>query len=282
MTQPSACISVALGLLVATGASMGVARAADAASELRDGENWFVYGDFEQVVAHLKPLIEPKPLLARREDVVRALELLGLACFYLRREDDARRYFEQLVRQSPDHLLDPLTVPPPAIRFYEEIRARLSKELELQREAVKRQLEREAELRRQANIVIERVELRRNSRVLAVVPFGVGQFQNDDDLAGYLFLGAELATTSASVALWASVERLRNPSGRFDGRDVSRAQRLRTAQVVTGAAALGLFVAGAAHGLATFREESEIRKQRLGPTLTPDATGAALSFTTPW
>jgi len=282
MSHPSACLSVALGLLVAVGCGVRPARAADAASELRDGENWFVYGDFDQVVSHLKPLVEPKLQLTQREDAVRALELLGLACFYLRREDEARGYFEQLVRQSPDHLLDPLTVPPPAIRFYEEIRARLSKELELQREAVKRQLEREAELRRQANIVVERVELRRNSRVLAVVPLGVGQFQNDDDLAGYLFLGAELATSTASVALWASVERLRNASGRFDGRDVSRAQHLRTAQVVTGAAALGLIIAGAAHGLATFREESEIRKQRLGPALTPGTAGGALSFSSSW
>ena len=282
MTHPSACLSVALGLLLGTTLGVSAASGAEPAAELRDGENWFVYGDFEQVITHLKPLVEPKVLLVSREDAVRALELLGLASFYLSREDDARRYFELLVRQSPDHLLDPLTVPPPAIRFYEEIRARLSKELERQREAVKQQLEREAELRRQANIVVERVELRRNSRVLAVMPFGAGQFQNDDDLAGFLFLGSELATTAASVALWASVERLRGDSGRFDSRDVNRARQLRTAQVATGAAALGLVIAGAAHGLATFREESEIRKQRLGPALTPDASGGALTFSTPW
>jgi tetratricopeptide (TPR) repeat protein len=280
MTSASACLLLALGLTVCAASP---ARAEDngAVESLRDGENWFIYGDFDQVVKRLQPLVEPTLRFERRDDAARAFELLGLACFYLRREADARRYFEQLIRREPDRLLDPLTVPPPATRFYEEIRTRLAKELELQRDALKRQLEIEAEQRRQANLVVERIELRRNSRVLAVVPFGVGQFQNDDNLVGTIFLAAELATAASSIAFWLAVEDLRNSTGRFDPNEVERARQLRTAQVATGASALALMVAGATHALATFREESEIRKQRVGPSLSP-GPGPTLNLSLPW
>jgi hypothetical protein len=63
--------------------------------------------------------------------------------------------------------------------------------------------------------------------------------------------------------------------------EVERARQFRTAQVATGATALALMVAGATHALATFREESEIRKQRVGPSISP-GPGPTLNLSLPW
>ena len=94
-------------------------------------------------------------------------------------------------------------------------------------------------------------------------------------------LAAELATAASSIAFWLAVEELRNSTGRFDANEVERARQFRTAQVATGATALALMVAGATHALATFREESEIRKQRVGPSISP-GPGPTLNLSLPW
>lgn len=263
--------SIAAALIVAALTSLAPFRAtAGPVDELHDAENWFVYGDFERVVLKLSPLVDPTSQLADRRELARSYELLGLSCFYLRREAEARRYFERLIRLEPEKPLDPLVVPPPAIHFYEELRASMADEIARQREALQKQLAEEDERRRRANIVVEKIELRRNSRLMAALPLGLGQLQDGQVLTGGLLMGSQLLLAGLSGGFFLATENLRQPSGRYAHSDVSRAEAFQAAQLSCGYAALLIALGGIIHAELTFREDTEIRRDVSAPGVEPD------------
>jgi tetratricopeptide (TPR) repeat protein len=237
---------------------------------LRDAEGWFVYGDFAGVIERLAPLVDPTSQLADRRDLARSYELLGLSCFYLRRETEARKYFERLVRLEPEKHLDPLAVPPPAVNFYEEIRTALADELARQREALQKQLAEEDERRRQANIVVEKLELRRNNRLVAAMPLGAGQFQDERPVLGGLLLGSQVVLAGLSGAFYLAAENLRQPSGRYARADVGRAEGYQAAQLSCGYTALLVAIGGIVHAQLTFRDATEVNRERSAPGVQPD------------
>ena len=258
-----ATFGILIGLLLPLAAHAGPLE------ELSDAENWFLYGNFDKVVEKLSPLVEPKSQLADRKDLGRSYELLGLSSFYLRHEPDARKYFERLIRLDPDHQLDPLVVPPPAIRFFTDLHDSLRAELEKQKEALQRELREEDERRRRANLVIERVELVRNNRLVAAIPFGIGQFQNEDMGLGTAFLACEVALTGASVGFYLAVSNLRQPTGRFAHTDMSRAQTYQALQLATGIGALLAVAGGILQAELTFRENTAVSRQVYAPGTGP-------------
>ncbi|MCA9525404.1 MAG: hypothetical protein KC549_03795 [Myxococcales bacterium] len=119
------------------------------------------------------------------------------------------------------------------------------------------------------NQVLVEIETRRNSRLVAVLPFGVGQFQNGDDLLGGLFLGSELVAVALSATFLIASESLRQPDGLFTPQDVDQARSLRTAQLVSGGVAAALMVGGVVHALVTFRDEIEVKRTTIQPTVRP-------------
>lgn len=235
-------------------------------AEFDRGRNAYIYGDYPTVVSALTPLLEPEPRIEDPATRVEAFELLGLAHFYLGQRDKARRVFESLVRFRPDHRLNPVLVPPEAVSFYtEDVRRPLMVLIEEEREAVRKQQREEEERRRQANLVYIDTESVRNSRLVALLPFGIGQFQNDDPIWGGVFLGTEVAAIGLSVGFWAMVKNLSNDAGTYSPLDAARARDLRTGQYISGGVAVGLMVVGIAHALFTFEPKPVIlRRERTG------------------
>ena len=278
-SRPGLTWFVALVALLYPAASQATPEA-----DLQFAENSFIWGDYEAVIDKLRPLVEPDILLADTNDQIRAYELLGLCAFYLGREPDAKRYLERLVRARPDRELDPLSAPPEAIRLHNQLRRALEPELAAAEAARRKRTQEEAQKRRQQNTVVTRVELTRNSRLAALLPFGIGQFQNEDHLVGALFLGGELLATALSVGLFLAVEDMRQPDGRVASDDFRRAQYLQNAQVVAGSTAALLMIGGAAHALATFKDATEVRRETRPPTLQPTVapSAAGLSFSVSW
>jgi hypothetical protein len=133
---------------------------------------------------------------------------------------------ENMQMKPPDSLMFP---PPVVERFlrvrqslYEEIKRAEEKRVALARRASEVQAAREAE--ENARVAeLERLASRevvvvRNRRLVALVPFGVGQFQNGDEGLGWVFLTSEAALaatalTSLGMQTYLSLEasRLRNP-----------------------------------------------------------------------
>ncbi len=226
----------------------------------------YEYGDYPKVIKLLTPFIEPEIRFPDPENVAHVYEVLGLSSAFLEQEKPARMWFERLIRHRPDWKLNPALVPPATIQLFEEVRDSLREELDRERQLFLERQKEEEERRRLANSTQVIFEKRRNSRVVALVPFGAGQFQNDQPVLGALFLGSELLAVSLSIGFYAGVEDLRQPDGRFAREDVSRAESLQTAQLVSGGAALALMVAGITHALLTFKEDVDVQRTTIKPT----------------
>ena len=254
-----------------------VCLAANPSQDFVQGKNAYLYGDYPAVVAKIAPLVEPRIRLMDPDELARAYELLGLSYFYLDRREDARRVFEKLVRFRPDQQLNPVLVPPPAVAFYTEIRDQLADEIALEREALRQQkAEREAQ-QRKANQILVEVEIRRNSKLVAMLPFGAGQFQNDEPTLGSVLLGTEVLSIGVSTGLFLSIQSLRLDMGTFAREDVARARNMYTGMWISGGIAAALIVGGVVHALINFEERVEVHRS------TRPASGSAslspLSFT---
>ncbi len=243
------------------------------AVQFAEGQNAYLYGDYPIVIARLKPLIEPDILLSP-DNAAEAYESLGLAYFFMNDEEHAREMFSQLVRLRPNWALDPVLVPPTAITFFSAVQDNLRAELEAQQQALETLRREEEERQLQARTREVRKEIRYNSRFVAAMPFGVGQFQNDQPILGASFLASELLTLGLSSGFFLSVEHLRQPSGRFASADYERAQKYQTAQLVSGGIAAGLMIVGIAHALLTFKEQKIINETVIEPQSIPSQRAA--------
>lgn len=270
----------AAALAILAGAAV-VASEAHASPEdaLRDAENAYLYGDYPGVIEKLTPLVEPDILLAAPDDLARAYELLGLSTFFLDRIDDARGWFERLIRFRPDARLNPVLVPPPAVGFFEDVRESLADEIARMQAALEQARREEEERRRLALLTRVQVDTRVNSRLVATLPFGAGQFQNGDEALGYALLATQVAAVGTSVACYLAIEDLRQPDNLFDRADVQNARTLQDVQLWSGGIALALMVGGVVHAWATFVDEVPLREVAQPP---PAGVGAPVEGLLRW
>ncbi len=124
---------------------------------------------------------------------------------------EAALSFERLLLDDAQFEPDPLAFPPDVVSVFIDTRAALRERLaqlaqaQARAEAARR-AQSEQERRRETERVKKLEQLAReesvttfHSRVLAAVPFGVGQFQNGNNGLGYFFLGLESALVIGSL-----------------------------------------------------------------------------------
>ncbi|MEE2757591.1 MAG: hypothetical protein VYA30_13125 [Myxococcota bacterium] len=240
----------------------------DAKRRLRDAKSTFDFGEYQTTIDKLTPAIEPEVLLADRQDLIDAYTLLGLSHYFLGKQGSAQAYFERLIEYHPDAALDPVKTPPPAVSFFQDIRERLAKEIAAKKELRRQQLALEEKRRREANTIRYRRDIQIRSRIAAFLPFGVGQFQNQEPVFGSILLGSQVAALSVSLASFLAVENLRGTDGRFRNADVNQARQLQTVQLYSGGLAIGLMVVGIAQALWVYEPTRFIKEQEL-PRKTP-------------
>ncbi|MBU0551043.1 hypothetical protein KKF91_01895 [Myxococcota bacterium] len=231
--------------------------------DFRDATNYYLYGDYPKVIAKLTPLVDPNPQL-EPDKLAKAYELLGLAHFYRDELKPAEKHFKRLIWMDPEFRLNPVLVPVPAITFYDEIHKREIDEILKEREAAARKRKEEEDKRLAAMTREIYIETELNSRWVAAMPLGAGQFQNGRPYQGMFFLGGELLAAGLSAAFFLAVEDLRQDSGLFDRADMARAQDLQRAQLVSGGVALSLAVIGAGLALWRFEEIGAVHKRTQG------------------
>jgi tetratricopeptide (TPR) repeat protein len=211
------------------------------------------------------------------------------------RLEDARQQFRQAILE--DRQLeppDPVVFPQAVIDVFVQVRSSLmdalrrqqeeefvrsTEEAEAQRKRAERERERVAELERLAATV---TLIKKNERWMACVPFGLGQFQNDDQTLGWVFLSTELAlaataitATSIELGLHAQAEGGRAP---LDAEDLSN--KVRAAhQVGTAAwlALIGVAAAGIIEANVSFRAELPAgqRRRQLPDSLRSDESDSS-------
>lgn len=248
---------------------------ADPKADYHNGRNAYLYGDFKATIKLLDPLVRADPIkLVDRDKITKALEMLGLSRYYLGEEEEAKLVFERLIFHDLEHSLNPITAPPDAVALYDALKGELAAEIERRRIALEEKRRAEQELTQ----TVVKIDYRKNSRVLAAMPFGIGQFQNDDDLWGGLFLGSELIAIALSVSFFLAAEDLRNAEGLYERADIAQARNFQTAQLVSGGVAVALMIGGAVHALATFQDRKQVDREVIPPKISPAGSGVLIEF----
>jgi hypothetical protein len=224
---------------------------------LDQGRTAYARHEYKEVENTIAPLLKNNEL-GTEDSIAEAHRLLALSYFFQKRTDDAQKEVKALLRIKPDFHLDSFVEPPVAVSFFENIRKeqkQLTDDLEKRRldeeERLRKDEERRrAEARRKAERIYLDREVVKHSRLVAALPFGIGQIQNGNKKLAVMFGVTEAVFGALSLATWISIQQI-FPNAQYQPfRDASLpgnkdlATALTATQVASGAAFWGLVVAG--------------------------------------
>jgi hypothetical protein len=239
-----------------------------AQEKLRQARANFDYRNYGPAAELAQELIDSRAL-ERTPDQIETYRILGLSRFFQGRTEEARIAFINLLSLDPDFQLDPFYVPPQAVAFFERVRAdnqSLLQPIRERRRAAQEALRQEEEARARllnqgqaAQPQIIREQVIRPSAAVALLPFGVGQFQNGDTTLGVTFAVTEAIAAVASVSCYVWVESQRSSSGYFPSSVYSTAVTVRDVQIATGIAFFVLWAGGAVEAVLNLKPPTVVR-----------------------
>ncbi|MBW2260526.1 MAG: hypothetical protein JRG91_01025 [Deltaproteobacteria bacterium] len=198
----------------------------DDLAEFQLAMNAYDTGEFETAEQRFTALLERDPPLDNKALVFEVHKYLGATLMFLGKNPEAEARFEALLREDPDYELDPVLFPTDILDTFYKVKLRIADELAaIQAEKEKEAAKAKAEKAAKKKMLIESIkeasmpvylgrEQRTRNPLFALVPFGVGQFQNGHMLKGFLFLGGELALLGANITLWGLSEYYGNQATR--------------------------------------------------------------------
>ena len=182
-------------------------------------------GQYEACVLGLRQLLDATngPKLLRPDQTDQAETYLGACLEASGRVDEADQVFTAAIRnnpqmRAPDNLVFPQTVVDRFLRVRERLltdirRAERNRVQDAEVKAQQQDAKRKKELwvnQKLKALAKSELVIEKNKRWLASVPFGVGQFQNGDNTAGWIFLGLEAALASTCITAVIVDENLAN------------------------------------------------------------------------
>lgn len=247
------------GLVVVMMAAFALPVAADELSDFETARRNYERQSYEKAARGLESLVGGAVPRARNPVVrLEARKYLGATYLFLAKDEAAREQFRLLLEEDPDYDIDQLAFPEAVVQTFQEVRAQVKEELAKKRafEEARKQRERAAELEAlisqqqrlqaleelAATETVEKV----NSRWIAALPFGIGQFQNENRKLGIMFAVTESAFLAASIATFVGHNSLRdeNPAPS----ELERAERvekaLRIGNWASVGALLSFYIAG--------------------------------------
>jgi hypothetical protein len=211
-------LAVAAVAAALAGVTLAPAARADASADLEKAHNAYVARQYDEAEMRLRALLDAKTgTLVDPDKVADARMYLAATLLAEKKNEEANALLEQLLVDRPDYQPDPLRVSLEAIDALTDARTRIRDKLAaLQAEKVRKAQEEKAKVeseRLKQQIRLEQLQelasteiiVHTNSRLLAMVPFGAGQFQNGQTALGWTFLLSEgaLAIGSAiSAGFW--------------------------------------------------------------------------------
>ncbi|WP_437604797.1 hypothetical protein WMF20_26740 [Sorangium sp. So ce834] len=288
--------------------------AADDMQQFELAKTRFDAGHYEEAVSRFAAMLDPatppcdrgatevegKPCRISDPALVeRARGLAAAALVALRRTSEADAYIEQILLDNPVYSPNPAVFQPEVIDRFTAVRARI-------RARIEEMTRQKAEAQRAERLRIERgrdderrwiAELHRlagrervvarSSRWIAMLPFGVGQFQNGDEGLGWFFLvsqavaGGTSIVSALALSSYTNVDvtpRPRAPGTPAQAVDIDALNsRIETAAAVN-RVAFGTFAtlvaAGIAHAQITFVPERVSFRTRRVPPPPPGFTAA--------
>lgn len=260
-----ACLACALGAALSLAAPVRAeqragdrdraAAAHTAAAILRDAASALDAGAYQRAADLARGIVANPDVPAT--DRAEAWRLYGLASFFLEQPADAEQAFLAYLKLDIDGRLDPALVPPEAIVFFEDVRARHAAELRKYRPGPER----------------------RRYRALNLLP-PAGQFQNGHRAKGWVLAsvgGLALATNVGTYLVlrsWCD-----EGTGVCKSGDESRAgpaRSLRTVNTTAGVLFLGAMVYGVYDGFRHYRP-NPARPPRASLQVVPGPHGGVVS-----
>jgi tetratricopeptide (TPR) repeat protein len=193
--------------------------AEDAVVSFTNARNAFDAGEYRKAASRFEAMIEKG--LDNEALLMETHKYLGVCYIFLADEKNAEDQFLKLLNLDPNFKLDPLVFPIDVVDFFTAVQRKHALELKEIAEAEaraeearkkaeeKRRLEEIEQLR--TTVYLER-HVKWHSRLVAVMPFGAGQFQNGHKRKGMIFLTGELALLGACITTYALHASLRNES----------------------------------------------------------------------
>jgi hypothetical protein len=263
------------GLVVVLMAAFALPVSADELSDFETARRNYEKQSYPKAARGLESLVGGVVPRARNPVVrLEARKYLGATYLFLGKDDDAREQFRLLLEEDPDYDIDPVAFPGAVVETFQEVQAQVTAEL-AQKEALdaaRQQRERAGEVEElileqqrlqaleelAANETVEKV----NSRWIAALPFGIGQFQNENRKLGIMFAVTESAFVAAAIATFIGHNSLRdeNPAPS----EIERAQRVERALRIGNWVSVGAFLSFAIAGVteAEVRFKPVIRSER--------------------
>lgn len=261
-----------------------VARPSTPAQEFDRGRTAFQRGEYERAISLIYPLVYPELRLDSESEVLLAHRLLGVSYLFVNKPNDARIEFRKLLELSPDYRFDALLDPPRVVEFFNAL-VREQQEQLGDIEARLKKLEEERN-RHVGEILVRRVE--RRPYAVNFLPFGAGQFQNEQRTKGWFFLGAEAGLGAISLGAFvanfmiygASPERgcgKRDDKGvcmpdSIDHSKEGTSRNITRVQVISGAAFFGVVLWGIVDAVRNFRAEVPLDESYIPASSAPAAT----------
>lgn len=244
-----------------------------AEKKLQEAEKRYERGDYAPTAKLIEGLLYPKITLKTPDQLILAYKLLGICHLFIKEKTKAEKDFLTLLSLRPDFRLDPLVDPDAAVEFFDEVKQRNAVKLR-QIEARQKQ---EMERRRQADLKAQResaskrqaapreiLEIRTEQRPYWInfVPFGAGQFQNEQPIKGTVLMSVELA--AAAVSIGASLYlRLAYPNGLVPSSQINQARAIEITQLASGGLFWGAAVYGVLDALWYWQPQKSIRRRYL-------------------
>jgi hypothetical protein len=182
-------------------------------------------GQYDACVVGLRDVLNSTrgAKLQRPELIDQAATYLGACLIASGQPEQADQVFIEAIRsnpqmRAPDNLVFPQTVVDRFLRVRERLLTDIRRDERNRVREAEHKAQQQDEQRKQAVRVTEQLRaiaaketvIEKNRRWLATVPFGVGQFQNGDNAAGWLFLGLESALAGTCIAALVIDEHLAN------------------------------------------------------------------------
>ncbi len=269
--------------------------AADELSDFESARRAYDKQNYTKAARELESLVGGVVPRARNPVVrLEARKYLGATYLFLDKEKAAREQFRLLLEEDEEYDIDPVAFPEAVVQTFQQVKTQVEierardKALDEKRRKKERSDELEQLIKQQQRIAsleelarTETVE-RVNSRWIAALPFGAGQFQNQNRRLGIMFAVMESAFLAASVATFVGHNSLRNemPTPEEVGRAERVERALRIGNWVSVGGLLSFYVAGLVEAQVRFRPVIRSTRERELPDDLP-VTGderAAIRF----
>jgi hypothetical protein len=253
----SATVRVLALLLCVLGAS---AASADDLTDFEAARGLYAKRNYAGAVAALHTLVgTDPPRVTERLLVLESRKYLAASLLFQGKREESRAQFRLLLAQEPNYAIDPLAFPTEVVTLFERVKGELQSQLALAREQQQRRRDEELRLEQEraqterANLehlfrLAQESETRQeNSRWIATIPFGVGQFQNGHKSFGMALAVLEGLAAAGSVATFIGHQRVADDHPSQS--QAREAERVESVWRTSNQASFGIFAALALIGI---------------------------------